>query len=264
MIMLKMRESKNPWDQVALNYDEEVISPLYHATYNPLQEHLAEIKNKNSKIVGDFGCGTGPMLPLLSEQFKQVYALDYSPQMLKIAFEKMQNYPEKQLKKVCFEQGSLTQLTKFEGMLDVALTINSVIMTDFNDLKKSFTGIYNSLKKKSYYIAILPALEAIQEEFHHTYQKELKKYVSPDLALASTRKKLEAKRINFELGTYNTGDMIQKYFTRFELEGYLARTGFKNIRFDRVVYGREYSYNYVDNNLKTHPFMWDHFVICEK
>ncbi|MFZ4714871.1 MAG: class I SAM-dependent methyltransferase [Bacteriovoracaceae bacterium] len=262
--MLKTRVEKNPWDQVALNYDEEVISPLYHATYNPLHENLLSMKNKSAKVIGDLGCGTGPMLPHLSENFKQVYALDYSPQMLKLAFEKMQNYPDKQLKKICFEQGSLTQLSKLEGMLDVALTINSVIMTDFSDLKKAFSGIYNTLKKKGQYLAILPSLEAIQEEFHHTYQKELKKYNSSDMAQASTRKKLEARRINFELGTYNTGDMIQKYYTRYELESYLIKAGFKNICFDRVVYDREYSYNYVDNNLKAHPFMWDHFVICEK
>ncbi len=261
--MLKLK-TKNPWDQVALNYNDEVISPLYHSTYNQLYAKLEMIRNKGSKTVADFGCGTGPLLPALSETFKQVYAMDFSANMLKLAFEKMQNYPDKQLKKICFEQGSLTQLNKFEGMMDVVLTINSVIMTDFDDLKKAFTGINKALKKKGQYIAILPALEAIQEEYHHTYQKEMRKYESVEMATASTRKKLEAKRVNFELGTYNTGDMIQKYYTRYELESYLARAGFKNIQFDRVVYGREHSYNYHDSNLKAHPFMWDHFVICEK
>lgn len=261
--MLKIKK-ENPWDQVAINYKEEVISPIYHSIYSPLEKELKQIKNKTNKTVADFGCGTGPLLPLLSKEFKTVHAVDYSKQMLKVAYEKMQNYPERQMQKISFHQGCLTNLKDYKGMLDVAMTINSVIMTDFDGLKRCFKGLYDSLKKGGSYIAILPALEAVQEEFQYTYQQELKKYKSHDLAYTSTRKKLDARRINFELGTYNTGDMFQKYFTSYELKTYLRNAGFKNIRFDQVIYDEEHSYNYHDEDLSHHPAMWDHFLICEK
>lgn len=263
-MLIEKKKINNPWDQVALNYQDEVISPIYHSLYNPLETALNSIKNKNTKTVGDFGCGTGPLVPLLAESFKRVYALDLSAQMLKLAFEKMQNYPVKALSKVTFHQESLTELEDYKSLFDTIVTVNSVIMPKPQELSKTFNGLHSSLKDKGTFLGVFPALEAIQEEFQHTYSKELKKYKSNDMALAATRKKLEARRINFELGTYNTGDMIQKYFNRVELESYLTKAGFKNIRFDRVVYDRKYSYNYHDTNLKTHPFMWDHFVSCEK
>lgn len=254
----------NPWDQVAHRYQDDVISPIHNSVYSPLEDYLKNIKNPHQKTAGDLGCGTGPLIPILSNKFKNVIALDFSKEMIKLSFERMQNHPAEQLKKVIFEQSCLTKLSFIKEKLDVALTINSLIMTEPSAIKKSFQGIFESLKNNGVYIGVFPALEAVSEEYHHTYQKEYKKFKSHELAKSSTRKKLRASKINFELGHYNTGDMLQKYFTRYELENYLSESNFKNISFDRVIYEKRFSYNYHDQNLKNHPHMWDHFVICEK
>ena len=73
---------------------------------------------------------------------------------------------------------------------------------------------------------------------------------------------MEGWRICYNLGTYHTDDMDQKYYTQYELDNYLQKAGLKKTKFDRIIYPKKFSYNYQGYNQG--PAMWDWFFQGEK
>lgn len=259
-----MARSARVWDKIAPNYLDEIISPFHHSIYNPLNSFLKRIRGKRKLIVADLGCGAGHLLPRLAKSFARVYAVDYSANMLENAKDFTANLPPKQQSKISFHKRDLSNLHSDRNKFDTAIASNSIITVNPVELKKIFREIFNSIRPGGHFMGVFPALEAIQEEFRYCYNNELKKFGSDDLARASVRKKLKTNKVNFKLGHYNTGDMVQKYFTQYELVSYLEAVGFCKIIFDRVIYNQNYSYNYGDENTQDHPPMWDWAIYCEK
>jgi trans-aconitate methyltransferase len=70
------------WDEIADRYDEEISSPFQEGVINPLYDAIRAIPNKRELTVADLGCGTGPLLPFLSRNFKNVAAIDFSARMI--------------------------------------------------------------------------------------------------------------------------------------------------------------------------------------
>ncbi len=245
------------WDEIASEYYEHIISPISHYTYNPLFEDLKKIRSKSKKEVGDFGCGTGSLLELLSQKFKKVHAMDFSKQMIEASKNNCQH-----LDNIKYYTQSL--IRPFPKKLDCIVTINSIISPNLNDLEKIFKNINNALKKDGDFIAILPSIESIKEEFQRTYKKELKKYKSHDMAQARAKKKLQIHRLDPLLGTYDTDDMKQKYFSKYEIEKYLHNHSFKLKKIDKVIYDKKFSYNYLDKDINNHTPMWDWYIYATK
>lgn len=258
-----IQSGANPWDKVAENYFEEIISPLTHFKQNPLLDRLSRIKDKEQKSVGDLGCGVGTLLFEL-KKFRSIHALDYSDQMLKTAFTNVERRDPEMLAKINWAKESLTQLQKWRGKLDVAISVNSLLFTDPKQLSKAMEQMASCLTRHGELLGIFPALESIQEEYRHSYFKALKKYQSDDMAQAHVKKIMALRRVNFGLGSYDTDDMTQKYFTKFELECLLEQAGLANYEFGQVVYRRQHSYNLHDPSLTGHPYMWDWYVRAQK
>src|SRR5262249_48832378 len=75
-------DQSRAWSDVADRYEREFVDPYQRARRNPLLEHLAAIEGAAKKTVADLGCGIGPLLPRLAEQFRRVVAVDFAPGML--------------------------------------------------------------------------------------------------------------------------------------------------------------------------------------
>ena len=252
------KDGPNPWDRVSLDYDGQIISPLLHAQKNPLLARLKKLAGLRTVL--DLGCGTGNLLPQLTQYFPKVTALDGSSGMIEQAKQKFQgqkNVPE-------YVLGSIENLAALKRKWDIIIAVNSLITTDFAALEKSFAALSSSLAPDGHLFVIVPSMESIWEEFRFTYQQELARYkgkAGKAMAKTKTRKKLDGHRIDWELGEYHTDDMSQKYYTWAELQNLLEKNNLKIKKQDRVLYQSGPSFNYHDERaVGQGPQMWDHYV----
>lgn len=250
--VLENREA--PWDQIAKEYKAEIISPLTHAKSNPLWSDLDQLIPKSATLA-DIGCGTGTLIKKMLQRYDpfKIYGIDFSIGMIN----ECQKIKSERLELI---HSSMSELLRFELKVDLATSINSMIMPEETLIKKSLQAIGGSLKKDGHFLAILPSLDSIREEYDYTYQQEFKRYQNEKIAQKSTDKKMDAFRIDFSRGLYFTGDMVQKYYTKNEIERLFLEAGFKIETIDQVIYKSGHSFNYGDQNLKGHPPMWDYYI----
>src|SRR5436309_1804695 len=92
------------WSQAACSYEKDFIDPYSPDVRNPLLKALAQVASP-VKVAADFGCGIGPLLPLLADYFQHVHAIDFADGMLQRARERMAGRSQ-----VTFLRGSFTAL----------------------------------------------------------------------------------------------------------------------------------------------------------
>src|SRR5947199_7879367 len=109
------------WSQAAHSYEGEFIDPYRPDVRNPLLDTLRSLADP-AKTAADLGCGIGPLLPGLAEQFRTVVAVDFAAGMLARARRQC-----RALKNVTFLHRRLTDLTPLAGQIDVAVAINSLV-----------------------------------------------------------------------------------------------------------------------------------------
>ena len=69
------------WDTIAADYDGEIFSALANDREDVIASKICEFR-RSEAVACDFGCGVGKFLPILSESFHHVYAVDISKELL--------------------------------------------------------------------------------------------------------------------------------------------------------------------------------------
>src|SRR4051794_6748078 len=100
-----MPSQEHHWSEAAAAYEIEYIDPYLPDIRNPLKRTLERLGDRRTSAVADLGCGIGPLLPLLAEHYRTVYAVDFAPGMLGRAREAAAGHAN-----VSFVEASLTAL----------------------------------------------------------------------------------------------------------------------------------------------------------
>ena len=222
---------RKQWDKYAKNYHKEIISPLQKKVINPLFSDILKIANRKKLIVADVGTGIGDLLPFLSQNFKKVYAIDFSKKMLKIA--KQRN---SLVNNIIFKEADLRKLVDLDLKLNMIISVNSILGPSFEQVEKSFEQISGSLKEGGIFIGIFPAMESILYNFMLVYEREYSKVKNEKRALKDTKKISERKKYNFIMGVFDDNGEKQKNYYQFELRNRLKKESFKKIKFKKVLY----------------------------
>src|SRR5262249_45531600 len=90
------------WSKAAGAYGAGFIDPYRADLRSPLLRTLRRLAAPARGVVADLGCGIGPLLPLLAELFRTVYAVDFAEGMLERARQRCAD-----LKNVTFLQRGL-------------------------------------------------------------------------------------------------------------------------------------------------------------
>src|SRR5271165_6618706 len=159
---IPIRNQERHWSRHAAAYDDTFLDPFASEVKNPLWDALDAITDPGRKTVIDLGCGTGPLLPSLLERFGRVLALDFAPAMLARAKERLG--PERSCQ-VSFLHRAMHDLDDLAGQIDVAVTINSLVMPDVRLIEGALRSIHASLRPRGVLMGIVPAIDAIQ---YHT------------------------------------------------------------------------------------------------
>ncbi len=217
-------EDKKFWEQVK-NYDQEVTSVFIEK--NELIKKINLIKNKNKKIIADFGCGTGNSIPYISK-FKKIYQIDFSENLLK---QNKNIYIN--LKNIEYINQEISK-TILKEKVDVIIAINSIFPKKYDEFDEHIINLVRNIKKEGEIILILPSFEALtflyQIESHYKFNNglnpiEIKKYIQNVIV-----------NYNYDpLGYVITASgLIQKYWLKEEIEFRLQKYNFKKLSIEKL------------------------------
>lgn len=220
------------WSRHAARYDEVFLDPFRPGIANPVLDALLAVPTPGTKTVADLGCGTGPLLPHLVHRFGRVVALDFAPGMIERAQERL----GADAGKVEFLTRSMEQLDDLAGQLDVACTINSLVMPDTRDIDRTLAAIRKALKPGGLYLGIMPSIDAIHYSTMLLMDRELDKGTDPVEAERLAAYYAEHSLFDFAIGRFAFQGLRQKFWQPFEIEYRLRKAGFSDISMVKLLY----------------------------
>ena len=231
--ILPNRNQERQWSRHAADYDENFLDPFAAGVQNPLWDVLNAIPDPGRKTVIDLGCGTGPLLSRLLERFGRVIALDFAPGMIERAQERLG--PERS-GHVSFLLRAMHELDDLSGQIDVAITINSLVMPDVRLIDRTLRSIHTGLRPGGLLLGIVPALDAIQYHTMLLLDQVLAEGLELAEAMRFTRHHAEHPFYDFAFGRFKFKGLRQKFWFPFEVEHRLGKAGFRGVRLKKVFY----------------------------
>ncbi len=220
------------WSRHSSKYDDVFLDPFRPGVVNPVPGALAALPGAKTKAVIDLGCGTGPLLPMLVENYAEVHALDFAPGMIKKARERLGPDADR----VTFLTRTMDDLGDLAGRFDAAVAINSLVMPDVRDIDRTLVAIRAALKPDGVFLGVVPSIDAIHYHTMLLLDRELDKGHDLDEAERLGAFHGEHRYYEFGFGRFLFQGLRQKFWQPFEIEYRLKRAGFSSVVLDRVLY----------------------------
>ncbi|AEB75615.1 class I SAM-dependent DNA methyltransferase [Clostridium botulinum] len=130
-------------------YDKLIYGDIDYAKWAKVIISICEKYNLSKEDYLDLACGTGNMTKELAKEFKHIWAVDMSQEMLTEAEEKMRKEKIK-AKLVCQDISNLKLNKKFD-LITCALDSTNYIL-EVEDLKNYFSSVKDHLKEDGLFI----------------------------------------------------------------------------------------------------------------
>ncbi len=252
-----MSEQADSWSRIAADYEQEFINPDLPEVRNPVRLELAKLKDSAGKTVADLGCGIGPLLPFLSARFKRVVAIDFAEKMLDRAKERC-----KGLGNIEFIRCALTDLTRLQGQLDVAVAVNSLVMPDIEQIDVALRAVHTALKPGGHLIGIVPSIDSVHYMTFLLVDRARRAGMPEAKARQNAAAHAEHKLFDFAFGDFQMRGIRQHFWQPFEVPLRLGNAGFKGIRVKKVrLAWRQFA---CAKDLAEYPAPWDWFFAARK
>mgnify|MGYP002623751716 CR=1 FL=1 len=222
-----MSDQANAWSRVAESYDDHFIDPWREDVENPLPEALRELADQ-FRTIADLGCGTGPLLPWLSELFECVHAVDFAKGMLEKSRERCKGRAN-----VHFHEDSLTNLRELPEV-EVALAVNSLVLAHPVDLQQSINAIYDRLCPEGALLGIVPAMDSIHYHTMLLMDHALQSGQTLEQAQKTVAMHAEHSLYRLDFGEFRYRGLIQHFWQPFEIVHRLTLSGFAAIQLEKV------------------------------
>jgi ubiquinone/menaquinone biosynthesis C-methylase UbiE len=209
-------------------YEKNILSVF--SKKNKITKILSEITNKEKKTVFDFGCGPGNSIKHLLD-FKEIYAIDFSKNMLDITKKK---YPN--LKKLKLYQKNLKEKINFKKKADVSLAISSIFPKNDKEFDTIIKNILNNTKEKSLILITLPSFESSTLFL----QKRIQQLNLKNPHINNVEKVI--RETNYSpLGYFITkSNLIQKHWLKEEIKEKLKKYNFSKITISKLILKKDY------------------------
>lgn len=182
------------YTEFAYLYDE-FMEDVPYEEWADLLSSLLEAYGTNIKTVLDLGCGTGTLTMLLDDKGYEVMGVDYSEDMLAVAYEKT-HASDKDILFVNQDMRELELPQKVDSIVCVCDSINYMITDE--DIEATLSRVYDSLKKDGLFIF----------DFNTVYKYET---VIGDTTIAENREDCSFIWENY----YSSEDRINEYDVTF-------------------------------------------------
>lgn len=243
------------WEKVSKNYDEEIFDVFANDRTGIIQNCVVKYSSPKN-TVSDIGCAVGKWLPLLSNKFKHVYAVDISEQNIIQAKENHGN-----LGNIDFMRIDLT--TKAAEKIpacDMALCVNAILTSSFTKRLAFFKSISKCVKPGGHIILVVPSLEsAMYSEFMFTQWN----YRDGKLPGVENSKDVPKKYSNLKQGVVELDSVPTKHYLEEELVINLKNEGFTVKEIEKVQYPWHTEFINPPKWMQA-PYPWDWMVVAKK
>jgi SAM-dependent methyltransferase len=249
----------NYWNDFAHQYDDMVIDALTYGRSNMITSAIERFAAPDLDVA-DFGCGPGKLLPWLGTKFRKVYGYDFSDKLLGIARKRC-----KGLSNITIKKADLSQPVDRFPMVDVAVSLNAVLMPD-TDLRLNFLrGMASRVKTGGHLILDVPSLESIlYDAFRETEWHRKLGQPSPKAEKTVDVSSLSRPRMLAQGVLYRGGEPT-KHYLREELI-VLVRDEMKIDLLDILRMEYDWKTEMEDDQVPDwmgEPFPWDWLVIAK-
>jgi SAM-dependent methyltransferase len=251
-----MSDQSHSWSRVAGVYEREFIDPHRADVRSPLPRELRQLADPEGKTAADLGCGIGPLLPLLAEHFRTVYAVDFAEGMLERARRRCAG-----LGNVEFLRRPLTDLGPLAGRVDVAVAVNSLIMPDVREIEASLRQVRAALRPGGRLLGIVPAMDAVHYYTMLLVDRASATGMPVEQARRNAAHHAEHALYDFAFGQFRYQGIEQHFWQPFEVGYRLRRAGFRHVRVAKVhLAWEQFS---AGQDLRDQPPPWDWFFRAE-
>ncbi len=210
-------EAKKYWNKVK-DYNKENLSIFIRE--HVLTQKIKRIEYKNQKVIADFGCGPGNAFSLFKE-FKQVFAVDNSDNML--AFAKNKNSSNIEIIK------DNIKTVKLSEKCDIIFAIASIMPLNLPEFYDYFDNILNNLKQEADIYLVLPSMESRILGYHFHIDLMNKEELSEIEILETINNQVKKDDFNPLGYMYSDPCLVQKQWLYDEILYRLSQYDFKNI-----------------------------------
>ena len=219
------------WSRHAAHYQEVLLDPFRPGVENPILPVLEAAAGPTKSAI-DLGCGTGPLLPWLLPRFGSVAALDFAPGMIDHAKSRL----GKDAERVRFEVRPMYELDDFQGAVDAAAAVNSLVMPDTRDIDRTLAAVRACLRPGGVFVGVVPSIDAIHYHTMLLMDRALDRGLAPEAAERVAALHAEHAFYEFAFGRFKFQGLRQKFWQPFELEYRLRKAGFSQVRLVKLLY----------------------------
>lgn len=245
---------KKFWENISDNYQEAIFDVFKNDKNKTVQNSILKFASPQKSVV-DIGCAIGKWLPLLSSEFKKVYAIDFADKYISHAKAK---YGRR--KNISFITTDITKQTKEIPPCDVALCVNAILVDSDKKRAAFFKGIAKCLHTQGHLILVVPSLEsALYSEFMYNQWNLREGIHSNTQATTGILKKYK----DLKKGIIELDNTPTKHFLKEELIVCLKNEGFQVLATEKVEYLWKTEFVNPPQWMQS-PFPWDWLVIAQK
>ncbi len=214
------------WNQITSDENYTLAAKSIFEEKNEVARILNNIPFQENKIIADIGCGVGKAFSFL-KNFKQIFAVDFSQNMLNIAESKYSTYEN-----IVYLKQNILHL-KLPEKADVILSACSVMPKNDQEFECYINKIKANLKSAGKLILVMPSFES--ETLSYTFYKDRMYSLQINPKVIETNMDNLSKTKHYSpSGYFNIGGLIQKHWVKEEIEYKLREFNFKSIEISKL------------------------------
>ncbi len=245
--------NEKDWDQVSTSFEEEIFNVPENDTKGLIRDAIERLGTPDA-VATDLGCGVGRTLPMLSEHFATVYAVDVSSQCLAVASEACA-----ELHNITYVHADLSKDRNSYPATDTVLCINTLLNASIDVREPLFDRTCRSVKCGGHLVLVVPALGSALLTAYRRLQWNLRDGMPPRKA----QREAARNDAGLEQGIVHIDGVPTKHFLREELEASLADRGFAVDTVEKLEYGWDTEFAAPPRWMKA-PYPWDWFVVARR
>ncbi len=219
------------WERVGVRYEQEIFDSSRSDANGVVRRRLDELADPRA-VAWDFGCGVGHYLPLLSQRFRSVHAVDAAESLLAQARAR-----HGRLHNVTIQRGDLAAAGRLPGpKARVALCANVLISADESLRRGILRGLARKMARGGVLLLIVPSLESALFSNQRLVEWNRRLGIEESEALASGIPATARGARELLQGIVRIENVPTKFYLREEASLLLESHGFRLLAADKVEY----------------------------
>lgn len=247
------RMNEQDWDNVATTFEKEI----FNVPANDTKGHIIGWVDRLAvpgAVATDLGCGVGRTLPMLSDRYDKVLAVDVSAQCLEVAARACEGRTN-----IRYVHADLSRDRNGYPATDVVLCINTLLNASLEIRGALVDRTCRSVRKGGHLLLVVPSLNSALLTAYRHLQWNLRQGMSAKRA----QKEAALNSEGLEHGIVRIDGVPTKHYLQEELETMLAANGYEVLAIEKIEYPWNTEFDAPPKWMKA-PWPWDWFVAARR